>query len=438
VAAVVTACLGWANARLAAETIPTTNSGSQAESKPAGTTPEEADAIALFNRHDFDGALKRLKEAAKKNPDSPPAQVLMARLCAQAGLAAGMRNSLEQATVEAPTDPEAYLEMGDILLRDGWVSAAELLYRKGGSLLWKFDKSAKRKEALMARTYSGLSLVAEARRDWAGSQKQLEAWLKYDPKSAVAMQRMARCLFQEKNPAAALDRLKAAAKADSKLLTPEAVLAELYEQAGDRENARKWFFAALKAAPNDLATHVAVSHWALDRGEFDLAKTQADAAAKIDPESLDAMMLNGLVAMFQRDFPTAEHYFQEAHIHWPHSFAASNDLALALVEQPDEAKKRQALDFARNNVEQAKNTEAAATYGWVLYKLGRIDEAERFLQIAGSRGQVSPDTAYYIARVAVERGREAQAKQVLEDALKSPARFYTRSEAQSLLERLKK
>ena len=33
------------------------------------------------------------------------------------------------------------------------------------------------------------------------------------------------------------------------MLTPEAILAQYYERAGDRENAGKWFSAALKAAP---------------------------------------------------------------------------------------------------------------------------------------------------------------------------------------------
>ena len=211
------------------------------------------------------------------------------------------------------------------------------------------------------------------------------------------MQRMAGCLFQEKHADVALDWLKAAAKDNPKLLTPEAMLAGYYQRAGDRDNAKKWYFAALAAATKDLATHVAVSRWALDTGQLDVAKAQADAAAQLDPDSLDAMMLNGLVAMFQKDFPAAERYFQAAHIHWPHNFAATNNLALALVEQPDEAKKRQALEFATNNMEQSKNAEVAATYGWVLYKLGRLDNAERIFEVVRLRGQgrVSPDTAYY-------------------------------------------
>ena len=62
--------------------------------------------------------------------------------------------------------------------------------------------------------------------------------------------------------------------------------------------------------------------------------------------------------------------------------------------------------------------EAASTYGWVLYKLGRLDEAEKAFQAAISGGQVAPDTAYYIACLSYDRGREPQAKQWLERRVK--------------------
>ena len=197
-------------------------------------------------------------------------------------------------------------------------------------------------------------------------------------------------------------------------------------------------FRGVEGGANDLATHVAVSQWALDTAQLDLAQTEATAAAKIDPKSLDAMMLSGLIAMFRKDYPTAEHYFETAHLEAPRSFAASNNLALALAEQPEEAKKRRALDYAVTNVNESKNAEAAATYGWVLYKLGRLDEADKALELAASSGQISPDTAYYIARVAVDRGHEARARQFLEGALKSTARFCMRPEAKALMEQLKK
>jgi Tfp pilus assembly protein PilF len=154
---------------------------------------------------------------------------------------------------------------------------------------------------------------------------------------------------------------------------------------------------------------------------------------------LGAKILRGVVAIFQKDYTTAERYFELARLQSPRNFAAGNDLALALIEQDDKTKQLRALEYAESNVKlYQRNAEAASTYGWVLYRLGRFDEAEKWLQAAVSSGQVSPDTAYYYARLLKERGRDAPAKQWLEGALKSTAPFAMRQEATALLEKLKK
>jgi hypothetical protein len=49
-----------------------------------------------------------------------------------------------------------------------------------------------------------------------------------------------------------------------------------------------------------------------------------------------------------------------------------------------------------------------------------------------------PNAAYYIARVAVRQGRNDQAKQMLEGALKTKLYFTKRPDAEYLLEQLTK
>ena len=68
-------------------------------------------------------------------------------------------------------------------------------------------------------------------------QKHLEAWLKLDPKSVPALQRLAQCLFQQKNVEGALARLKEAAKIEPDMLTPEAVVGQWFARTGDQKNA---------------------------------------------------------------------------------------------------------------------------------------------------------------------------------------------------------
>jgi tetratricopeptide (TPR) repeat protein len=346
---------------------------------------------------------------------------------------------LEQAVVDAPNDPEPYLIKGDLAFRDHRLTEARMLYQKAEELIANFSSSAKRKDLMQPRILSGLSSIDEAQENWGAVQKRLETWLGLDPKNAAALQRVARAMFQQKNVDGALQKLKEAAKVDAEVLTPEAMLGKFYEDAGDRANAKKWMDAALVAAPKDLKTHLIVGQWALETEQLKEAELQAAAALQLDPKSLEAKILRGVIALFQKDYAAAERYFEQAHLQAPRNFAATNNLALVLADQKDETKKKKALEYAQNNVQQnPRLAEAASTYGWVLYKLGRLDDAEKAFQAAVSGGSVAPDTAYYIACLSYDRGREAQAKQWLDIALKSTGPFAMRQEAKALLEKLKK
>ena len=60
-------------------------------------------------------------------------------------------------------------------------------------------------------------------------------------------------------------------------------------------------------------------------------------------------MFRGRVALWQKDWPTAEHYFLWIVIENPHDFAAWKGITFALVEQDDPAKKQRALAYAEAN-----------------------------------------------------------------------------------------
>ena len=438
IAALLVACLVLTPLESVAEPI----TGEESLMAPSGGTvqmQEVTDALALFKVGDYDGALELWKEAVKKDKDLPPAQAIMAQLFLQAKMPEEAQKALEQAVVDTPGDPEVYLLMATIAMRERDVAKAEAFYEKANGLMSAFETSAKRKALLQPQIYSGLAHVGEVREDWAGAQKAIGDWLKLDPNNAQVLQRLAYCLFQQKDVEGALERLRAAAKADSEMLTPEAVLAQFYERSGDRENAGKWMAAALAAAPKDLKTRLAVGQWALETGQFIEARKQAIAAIQIAPTSLSAKFFRGMSAMLDREYEVAELYFESVLKRSPHNFAVSNNLVLALIEQGDESKSRRALEYAEANVRQfPKLAEAASTYGLVLYRLGRLDDAEKALRTAVSLKDPSVDTAYIAARVAVDRGRKAEARKLLENALKRTGPSMFQEEAEELLEQLKK
>jgi tetratricopeptide (TPR) repeat protein len=401
---------------------------------------ELQDAIARFRERRWDDALKLLESACKKNPDLPPAQILMAELFARANIPGGARNSLERAVLAVPEDPQAYVILGLSNLREGRVTEADLLLTKANELLKTFAGSAKRKEQMEPAVLNGLAAVEEARERWDKAHALLEKWLRLEPKNANIMLRLARVLFQQKKAPEAFEMLRKAKAEDRNVLTPEAQLALLYEAYPDHENAKKWMAEALKVAGNDLRTRLVAGQWGLETGQLTYAKEQASKAVQLDPNSIEARILRGNVALLQRDYKDAEIYYESVVLKHPDNFAATNNLALALVEQDEEAKKRRGLAYAEQNVRaQDRLSEAWSTYGWALYKNKRVEEAERALRRAATAGQISPDTAYYLARVLVDQNKEIpEARRLLRAALESRRPFYLREEAQSLLDQLGK
>jgi tetratricopeptide (TPR) repeat protein len=195
----------------------------------------------------------------------------------------------------------------------------------------------------------------------------------------------------------------------------------------------------LTATPKDLKTRLVAAQWLWKEGQLKDAAEQATAARQIDPKSIDAQMISGQIALFQKSYTAAENYFQAAHLLDPNNFGASNNLALALAEQKDDTKKQTALGYAAANADRYRNSaEAISTYGWVLYRLKRLEEAEQALRSVVAGGSFSTDTAYYWARIQADRGRDADAIKFLDGALQYKGPFVMRHEAEALLKELKK
>ncbi len=409
-------------------------------SSAAPKIPELDEAFKLFGTGDSDAALERLEVAVKKHPELPPARMVLAAWLVDASQPAMARSVLEQAIREAPEDPEPYVLLGDIALRNQQLTEAGLLFDKGDALVRSAKINAQRLASVKRRVLAGLVTVAEARRDWKRAERYLKELLTDEPKNAAALAQLGRVLFHEKRADEALAKLQEAAKLDRTVLTPEAQIAQLYQDAGDKDNAGKHMVAALKANPRDVKTRLVAAQWAYELGDFDQAETQAAIAVQLNPESLDAHLIRGVVGMMRKDFKTAEDSFEKAHLLSPSNLLAIGNLVLALAEQDDAAKRRLALEYAQIAARLFPDQpESAATLGWAYYKQGRLDEAEVSLRKALGAARPTPEMLYFTARVLVDRGRKQDAIRLLQSpAMKSPAPFYLRNEAKALLEELSK
>jgi putative PEP-CTERM system TPR-repeat lipoprotein len=117
----------------------------------------------------------------------------------------------------------------------------------------------------------------------------------------------------------------------------------------------------------------------------------------------------------------------------PDKASILNNLALIELEQKPERALEHALEAYRLS---PNSPYVLDTYGWVLAKTSRFDEALPKLREAYTLDATSPDIMYHLGYVLAKKGRLKEARVELTNALSSRKTFKERAEAETLLENL--
>jgi tetratricopeptide (TPR) repeat protein len=438
--------------------------------------PELQTALTALSKGDMPSALNTLKDAARKHPKLPSEYVMLYRIFGQANQGNAAKQALDRAAFEYPSDPEPWVIFAEMALNEGRLAESQLDFAKANQLLEKYS-NVDRKPIIQQQALSGMAAVAERREQWKEAQARLEDFLKASPNDVVALQRLARAKFwQSQSPEQVkevyrllqqakqidLDNVAKTPGSREQLLPAAAILAQYYDmferkpKYAESENAKKMFKYALDNSKDDLNLRAVVTVWALENGEMDLAKEQAKKAIEIEkanpkkfPDSTIGKMLSGYVAIWDKKWNDAEDQFKDVFIIAPNDFAVRNNLALALVEQPDQKKKDRALEYAYGNYQNNKDNnnalEAASTLSWIYYRLEKYDLARAAMDavIKATGGNIAnPDTATYLAHILYHddnghNGLKYKAKQILDTIIKSGKPFSMKPEAQKLYDLVK-
>ena len=397
------------------------------------------EAITRFKYGNINGAREFLQAAKTKNPQLAPADVMLAQLLFAAQQGQAGANALEQAVIDEPADPEAYLLLGNLALQGRRTAEAGLLLGKAETLAGAYTRNKKRQRYVQIGAHRALTTLAEQKKQWTDAEQHVRALLKLAPEDIAARGRLGVVLFQQNKVEDAYKEFQALYELNKETPRPEINMARLYEQTDKRANAKKLMGMAADRDGNTLATRLAVTGWALDAGELAMAQENVAAAVKLDSKSVQARVLSGLAARYAGDYKKAADEFLAAHILVPNNGAAINNLALVMIELPDETQRNLAMAYAQlsarvnSDLKQASGREAAMTLGWVMFRLGREADALRTIQAALQSGGVSADSAYYAAQVLHDRGQPEMARKILEPTLKAKAIFPTRKDAEKLL-----
>jgi tetratricopeptide (TPR) repeat protein len=399
-------------------------------------------AITRFRERDVDGCRAMLERVYDDDPKVPPPGVMMATLWLSVKQVAAARAELDQTVTKFPDDPEPYLVLGDLAFQDRMVTDAAVLFDRAAEMTAKYEVNAKRKRDFEIRVHAGKAAVYEARGKWDDALAEIRKWVDIDPDSASAKQRLGSALFQLEKPEEALVAFGEAHQLDGKLPRKEMLLARLYDQAKKVDKARELVDAAVKEAPDDAAVRLGAANWFLSHGDTAAARVNGDKAIELDPKNLEARIVNGTIARVARDFEGASKLFGEAHSQSPRNFVASDSLALVLAELPEKENVQRALEIAETNVAMVKDNPqlqvtSLTTLSWVLYKLGRMADAEKILAQISQNNALSADGAYYIAQILSDKGEKEQALRLLEQLMTNDPIFANRAAAEELQAELK-
>ncbi|MFT3878676.1 MAG: tetratricopeptide repeat protein [Gemmatales bacterium] len=428
----------------------------------ADKDPLVDEAAKLFQDKKEDEAYKKLQEAVAKNDKLPPARLMMHRMYLSAGRAVDARRTLEQAAVENPDHPDIYITLAmqalqQARLTDAWLQFERALLTIQDTKRWN---ESQRKSVMLA-CHSGLAQTAEARQQWDVARKNYEIVLGLDfPKNQLAGFRNAhgRMMFMLDKKEDALKDLQQS-YADEPEGDPAGVaMAKLYTNKAMQEKdlpkqkelvakAKEWFEYALKSDPKSYKSHIGYAIWLfdmayLDKSFYQLSEEELKESIKLDPKKFDNRILRGLMYRWTGNYEAAEQEFEAA---WkegldkPDNFFAQNQLVFALVEQKGNPSKMQrAVQLATENVQKhgQRYPESSTTYGYVMFKNNRLDDAEKALQVTFQSGQFNADALYYLSQVYRYRGKLTEAAEALKLACAQPGRFMYRKEATMDLEQL--
>lgn len=396
--------------------------------KPSGPTELEQ-ALELFKANKVPDALEKLAKAGKTNPNLSPPKVQVAQWYFQAGNGQAARTYLEQGIVEEPKHPDGYLLNAKFAFGEGRLTDAVLSLRTAlemaGDARWDADQ--KKRFAREAR--DGLVETNFARGDYAAAKEYALEMLNADPKNGGVRARLATILFRLDKPAEAEKEFTQAFADAPTIDPPELQLANQWQvralgetdqakQAAHLEKVESWLQKAVSAHPKNAKPSREYGLWLLNSGKIEAAGPYIEAAIKVDTTGKDTAVARAIWLLHKKDATGAEPLLEGVHKDNPGDLNALSLLCLCLSESGDEKKKKRALDLADSLVRQnPKSPGGYAVLGWCQYKLGRAEDAERAYNTSLSSGQMSYDTAYFIARLLTDKQKFEDAHKWLNGAL---------------------
>lgn len=403
----------------------------------------------------IDPAKQRLLKLNKQFPDNIAVLIELSTVDQAAGNNDAANQWLDKARILDPKSMPVLLAQMDLKLKTGRAlealaigEAAELIDRENPQLL-----------QALARSY----LASDNR------EKALSVYRRMADQARLNVKKLytvARYQIQAGDYPDAIKTLKKALVADEKHIPSQIALTEMELYHGKPVFAISRANNLLKEYPQRGFPHRLLGDIAMQDKNFSLAAERYQTAFDLEPDTALLMKLYqshkqtgqnekafGLLSQWTKKHPKdlvpiaalAEEQLQqgklkEAQKHYefllsqyPNEPQFLNNLAYIYFSTGN----NKALSYAEKAQQLAPEQAAGNdTLGWILVNTGKPEQGLHYLRSAHSRMSQNPEIRYHIAVALDKLGRKDEAKQELEEALKTDPSFNGLEQAKALLEKL--
>lgn len=197
--------------------------------------------------------------------------------------------------------------------------------------------------------------------------------------------------------------------------------ARLLAESGRVDEAASLYRGRLKGAPTDYDEYLSLASVLITGGRGREAADAARKALELVPANQDELTVRALLLLSSAqdragDFKGSEESLRQILSKDPDNVAALNNLGYFLTERNERL--GEALEMIQRAVRAAPgNASYLDSLGWVYFKLGKLEEAERYLRDAARRNPNSAAIQEHLGDLFNSRGMAEQARAAWQKAL---------------------
>lgn len=380
-------------------------------------------ATVALDQNDKVGALGWLRKAIAANPTAPAPRLLTINFLLTEGKAGDALKEASEFSSKFPSNAIAVDALG----------VAQLINRDPKGAISSFTKLV---SLMKGSAVANVKLASAYRADKrnADAQRSLDAALKIDPSLPDAHRAVVDMTFELEGPDAALKKAQAAQAAMSDKAAGNLLIADTLRAGGKFSEAEVIYKESWKKSPT-MALLSAYTQTLEAQGKYAPSRAVISDWLKKNPKDGDARFMLMVNSITSGQYPGAIKEGLVLLKDRPNDVALLNNLAW-LNDKTGNAV--EAIKLAEQAYSLApKVAEINDTLGWLLVRNQKADRGASLIKTAYELSPRNPEIAYHYAFVLNAAGKRADAKALLDTALKNPQPFAERKDAEKFLASLK-